>query len=286
MLSAVTKDFSECELSVSGSKNTDTWLSFLYESNQLNHPACNQICVGCTSSTSAEADTRSVGPICKPEPPEKPVLPYMKYSKKIWDDIKIKKPDLKLWQIGKVIGRMWKDLPVVDKQPYIEEYNKEKADYLIRLRSYHNSSAYQHYLQTKHILKDTEVDSDHSSFRQTHSDEFIQDTDDSLAGSCSNNVVKFAAARFQRNHCLMHTILLDPFVVPEENDVITNKELFMLRSKVQLLNDRCTELQVESCEIEVQQCLAKRNWLENHHSFSVEFEKACYESMQFDRYAY
>ena len=70
-------------------------------------------------------------------------MPYMRYSKKVWDKVKSQHPDLKLWEIGNMIGHMWKELSEDERSEFAEEYEMEKAEYDRLMMQYRSSPAYQ-----------------------------------------------------------------------------------------------------------------------------------------------
>ena len=48
----------------------------------------------------------------------------------MWDSVKAKNPEAMLWEIGKTIGVMWKDLSDVERQEYVVEFENEKVPVL------------------------------------------------------------------------------------------------------------------------------------------------------------
>ncbi|KAK6045100.1 HMG box [Cooperia oncophora] len=64
-----------------------------------------------------------------PKPPDRPLVPYMRYSRKMWSKVRAENPEAQLWDIGKIIGQMWRDIPDSDKAVYQHEYEIEKASF-------------------------------------------------------------------------------------------------------------------------------------------------------------
>ena len=63
-------------------------------------------------------------------------MPYMRYSRKVWDEVKAANQELKLREIDKIVYQMWQDLPNGDKEEFIEEYKTEKIEYERTLKAY------------------------------------------------------------------------------------------------------------------------------------------------------
>ncbi|XP_039295196.1 SWI/SNF-related matrix-associated actin-dependent regulator of chromatin subfamily E member 1 isoform X7 [Nilaparvata lugens] len=219
-----------------------------------------------------------------PKPPEKPLMPYMRYSRKVWDQVKAQNPDLKLWEIGKIIGRMWRDLPEADKIEFVEDYDAEKIEYEKSMKAYTNSPAYLAYLAAKTrgkaAPKEPEDREPHegrsAGDRSSKADRRIdiqpaEDEDDQDDGYSVKHV---AYARYLRNHRLINEIFSDA-IVPDVRSVVTTARMQVLKRQVQSLTMHQNKLEDELQQIEKKFEAKKRKFQESSEAFQEELKKHC-----------
>ncbi|XP_015834673.1 SWI/SNF-related matrix-associated actin-dependent regulator of chromatin subfamily E member 1 isoform X2 [Tribolium castaneum] len=234
------------------------------------HPGFLPQKVGKSSSN----DSRTPKP---PKAPEKPLMPYMRYSRKVWDTVKAQNPDLKLWEIGRIIGQMWRDLPEEEKNEFVEEYEAEKLEYEKTLKTYHNSPAYQAFIAAKNRGNDSDShDRSSSSSKQQAVDRRIEiqaaeDEDDQDDGYSVKHV---SYARFLRNHRLINEIFSDT-VVPDVRSVVTTGRMQVLKRQVQSLTMHQKKLEAELQQIEERFEAKKRKFIESSEQFQEELKKHC-----------
>ena len=51
--------------------------------------------------------------------------------------------------MGKIIGQKWREMSEEDKQPFFDEYEREKAIYNEQMKVYKNSPAYRRWIEAK-----------------------------------------------------------------------------------------------------------------------------------------
>ncbi|XP_056642062.1 SWI/SNF-related matrix-associated actin-dependent regulator of chromatin subfamily E member 1-like isoform X5 [Diorhabda sublineata] len=219
-----------------------------------------------------------------PKAPEKPLMPYMRYSRKVWDAVKAQHSDLKLWEIGKIIGQMWRDLPEEEKNEFHEEYENEKIEYEKTLKTYHSSPAYIAFMAAKNKGKSVTQGTDgetherqsSSAKQQAAADRRIeiQPAEDEEDQDDGYSVKHVAHSRYLRNHRLINEIFSES-VVPDVRSVVTIGRMQVLKRQVQSLTMHQKKLEAELQQIEEKFEAKKRKFIESSEQFQEELKKHC-----------
>ncbi|XP_072924253.1 SWI/SNF-related matrix-associated actin-dependent regulator of chromatin subfamily E member 1-related isoform X1 [Hemitrygon akajei] len=77
-----------------------------------------------------------------PNGPKAPVTGYVRFLNERREQIRMQHPDLPFPEITRMLGNEWSKLPVLEKQRYLDEAEKDKQQYLKELKEFQQTEAY------------------------------------------------------------------------------------------------------------------------------------------------
>lgn len=212
-----------------------------------------------------------------PKQPDKPLPAYMRYSRKVWEKVKAANPEMKMWDIGKLIGEQWRNLPEDERQGFFAEYEVEKSEYQEAMKAYHNSTAYREWLKSKEKAQQAiqdqqmmekmigqQIPKEEPRFQLQQ----VEDEDEDAEFAIKH----IAAARYQRNHRLI-TEIFSEAVVPDAKSIVTRPRLENLKRQVQSLMQHQRKLESEIEEMEDKFGTKRKKIMDNSQNFKLKIEE-------------
>lgn len=226
-----------------------------------------------------------------PKPPERPLPPYMRFSRKIWPKVRGENPDSQLWEISRMVGQLWNELPEAEKTIYQEEFESERIDYEKHMKSYQQS--YSQYLSMKskslkNIIEKGTMGATLSRKggvpdQNSLSGVVIQPVDEEDPFEMTSR--KLSAIRYDRNNRLMLE-LFSPNCLPDQRTIIPQYRIEQLKKQCSSLGEHQTRLNEELSKLEDNFNQRKRSILSSTESFNESLKRICERKPNFDQENY
>ncbi|XP_073977631.1 SWI/SNF-related matrix-associated actin-dependent regulator of chromatin subfamily E member 1-like isoform X2 [Rhodnius prolixus] len=151
-------------------------------------------------------------------PPNLPSTPFMRFSKANMDKLLEYYPDSKPWNVGRLMGQLWRELPEKEKQPYFDAYKAAKSDYDKKLKLFLTATSRNCYTDQESYVKDA-PSNESSTFSENEEFGIEPAEDETDLSDDSFAEIRKAHSRYVRNNLLMKVIFSDTKVFKDE---ITN----------------------------------------------------------------
>ncbi|CAB3402567.1 unnamed protein product [Caenorhabditis bovis] len=179
-----------------------------------------------------------------PKPPERPLQPYMRYSRKMWPRVRAENPEAQLWDIGKIIGKMWSETTDAERSIYQHEYELEKAEYEKQMKNFQNSG-FGGYMTAKGRAKNNEK---MSRSRMDAGGVVIQPVDED-DGTNELSTRRIAGLRFERNNRLISD-LFSANMVTDLRTIVAHNRMEMLKKQAASLAQHQSKLEEELIKLQ------------------------------------
>ncbi|CAO4370295.1 unnamed protein product [Caenorhabditis nigoni] len=202
-----------------------------------------------------------------PKVPERPLQPYMRYSRKMWPKVRAENPDAQLWDIGKIVGKMWLETTDAEKSFFQHEYEMEKADYDKQMKNFQGNGM-SNYMMSKSRAKNNEK---MSRSRMDPGGVVIQPVDEDDGGN-EMSTRRLAGVRFERNNRLISD-LFSPSIVTDTRNIVPHHRMEMLKRQAASLGTHQSKLEEELTKLERAHDNRKRSIEKGSDDFQEQLKK-------------
>ncbi|KAK9506000.1 hypothetical protein O3M35_008018 [Rhynocoris fuscipes] len=185
--------------------------------------------------------------------PELPATPYMRFSKVNMDKMKEYYPEGRDWNLGRIMGRIWRELPDREKDPFFEYYNADKAEYDRKVKAHYSSLHRANIAGSFDSIDQDQPSSDYNYLLMTNEDPLIDPAEDENDFTINWDTDKQKAkARYFRNNCLMNVIFSEIKMPQIEIQTVEhlNERLESLKKSSNTLDTYLKRLKLEVQNIE------------------------------------
>uniref|UniRef100_A0A1I7TNJ1 HMG box domain-containing protein n=1 Tax=Caenorhabditis tropicalis TaxID=1561998 RepID=A0A1I7TNJ1_9PELO len=179
-----------------------------------------------------------------PKMPERPLQPYMRYSRKMWPKVRAENPEAQLWDIGKIVGKMWVEITDAERSIFQHEFELEKAEYEKQMKNFQGNGM-SNFMMSKGRAKNNEK---MSRSRMDAGGVVIQPVDEDEGGN-EMGTRRLAGVRYERNNRLISD-LFSPSIVTDTRTVVPHHRMEMLKRQATSLGTHQSKLEEELTKLE------------------------------------
>ncbi|KAI6195367.1 HMG box domain-containing protein [Aphelenchoides besseyi] len=205
------------------------------------------------------------------KPPDRPLVPYMRFSRKMWSRVRAENPEVQLYEIGKIIGQMWREASDAEKAIHQQEYEHEKLEYDRNLKAYQAAVEHQQHQASRNINHGgagaAKVNGGHYHVPPTAT---IQPVDEEDPLELTRK--RQSGHRYERNNRLMLELFTGA-CLPDTRTVVPQNRIDMLKKQANSLSTHQKKLNEELERLEENFQRRKRALEENSTKFNEGMKK-------------
>uniref|UniRef100_A0A7E4W3C6 HMG box domain-containing protein n=1 Tax=Panagrellus redivivus TaxID=6233 RepID=A0A7E4W3C6_PANRE len=197
--------------------------------------------------------------------PDAPMSPYMRFSKKNWNKIRVENGDRPLWEVSKMVAEQWRQLSEAERNEYHLSYEHERVEYEKAMRSINTAPM----TQQAAIQQKRQRQGGSRRLDQT-SGVIIQPVIDEEPFEMSPK--RLAAMRFERNQRLLLE-LFNGVPMPDVRTFVSPGRIEALRKQSDTLDAHRKRIADEMTRIEESYAARKKTIEQAAENFEAQLKK-------------